>query len=62
MPLVVLAPGRVAPGTRVRQAVSLRDVAATVLDLAGPNREAEGRTWRNVRVSGGDTGWIASAG
>lgn len=31
----------------------------TVIDLAGPDREAEGRTWRNVRADG-QTGWIAA--
>jgi len=29
------------------------------LDIVGPNRDADDRTWRNVR-SGTDTGWIAS--
>jgi uncharacterized protein YraI len=31
----------------------------TVLDIVGPNRDADSRTWRNVR-SGDKTGWIAS--
>jgi hypothetical protein len=29
-------------------------------DIVGPNRDGDGRTWRNVRTSGGKTGWIAS--
>jgi hypothetical protein len=33
----------------------------TVLELAGPNREAEGRLWRNVRLPDGRTGWIAAS-
>jgi uncharacterized protein YgiM (DUF1202 family) len=32
----------------------------TVLDLVGPDRDAGGRTWRNVKTSDGQTGWIAS--
>jgi arylsulfatase A-like enzyme len=35
VPLVVLAPGRVPAATRVRHPVTLRDLAATILDLAG---------------------------
>lgn len=31
----------------------------TVVDIIGPNRDADGRTWRNVR-SGDKSGWIAS--
>lgn len=31
----------------------------TMLDVIGPNRDAEGRTWRNVRT-GSQSGWIAS--
>jgi arylsulfatase A-like enzyme len=41
VPLVVLAPGRVPAGRRVREFVSLRDLPATVLDLA----RVEGRGW-----------------
>ena len=32
----------------------------TILDVVGPNRDGDGRTWRNVRTSDGKTGWIAS--
>ena len=35
MPLVISFPGRVQAGTRIDDVVSLRDVGATVLDLAG---------------------------
>lgn len=41
VPLVVLAPGLVPGGTRVRQPATLRDVAATVLDLAGAAADAD---------------------
>lgn len=33
----------------------------TVLDVVGPNRDAEGRTWRNVRMSDGQSGWIVAS-
>jgi arylsulfatase A-like enzyme len=40
VPLIVLAPGRVPGGVRVRTPVSLRDVARTIGDLAGlPSRD-----------------------
>jgi len=29
-----------------------------VLEIAGPDREVEGRTWRNVQLSDGQIGWI----
>jgi hypothetical protein len=32
----------------------------TTLDVIGPNREAEGRTWRNVKTPDNKEGWIAS--
>lgn len=32
----------------------------TVLDVIGPNREVDGRIWRNVRSSDGTSGWISS--
>lgn len=32
----------------------------TVLEIVGADREADGRTWRNVREPGGATGWIAA--
>jgi hypothetical protein len=32
----------------------------TVLDLIGPDRDAEDRTWRNVRLPDGPNGWIAA--
>lgn len=46
VPLMVLAPGRVTPGLRVTSRVSLRDLPATMLDLAGlaPNAGGIGGT------------------
>jgi arylsulfatase A-like enzyme len=35
VPLVIVSPGRVPPGARVREPVSLRDLAATITDLTG---------------------------
>ena len=35
VPLAIVAPGRVAAGTAVAEAVSLRDLPATIVDLAG---------------------------
>lgn len=32
----------------------------TTLDIVGPNRDGDTRTWRNVRTSDGKSGWIAS--
>jgi hypothetical protein len=32
----------------------------TTLDVVGQDRDADGFTWRNVRASGNQTGWIAS--
>ena len=32
----------------------------TVLDVVGPNRDGDGRSWRNVRVNPTQTGWIAA--
>jgi hypothetical protein len=40
-------------------AVVTQVAEGTTLDIVGPNRDAEDRTWRNVRA-GTDTGWIAS--
>ena len=41
VPLVVVAPGRVAAGVRRQDVVSIRDIPATVLDLAGvPNTKS----------------------
>jgi Bacterial SH3 domain len=31
----------------------------TVLEVIGPDRQAEGRTWKNVRGPGNATGWVA---
>ncbi|MCC6179419.1 MAG: SH3 domain-containing protein [Chloroflexi bacterium] len=41
-------------------AVLTQVTEGTLLEIAGPDRQAEGRTWRNVRTSGGQSGWIAS--
>jgi Bacterial SH3 domain len=32
----------------------------TELDVAGPDRDVDGRVWRNVRLADGRTGWIVS--
>jgi arylsulfatase A-like enzyme len=49
VPLVVLMEGEIPAGLRVKPAVTLRNVAATVLDLAGGERpagpELPGRSW-----------------
>lgn len=42
VPLAILAPGRVPRGTRVRHPATLRDLAATILDLAGATAEPNG--------------------
>lgn len=58
----VISPG----GANVRAEPSLAAVVLVeapeglIIEVAGPNRDAEGRTWRNVRLSDGRTGWIAS--
>jgi SH3-like domain-containing protein len=33
----------------------------SVLEVVGPDRQSEGRTWRNVRDFDGETGWIPSS-
>jgi arylsulfatase A-like enzyme len=60
VPLVVLYPGRVPAGRRVREAVSLRDVAATIAELSGvrggnvlPGRSLS-RTWNGTGVEAND--------
>ena len=47
VPLVLRWPGRIAPGTRVREPVSIADLAPTILDLLGlpPIAGAEGRSF-----------------
>jgi arylsulfatase A-like enzyme len=59
VPLIVVAPGRVVEGRRVRAPTSLRDLPATILDLAGvPNPGLPGRSFRPALagdVSGRDT-------
>jgi len=40
VPLVVVAPGRAPAGLRIKSSVSLRDLAATILDLSGGARDA----------------------
>lgn len=60
--LRVISPG----GANVRAEPSLGAVVLVeapeglIVEVAGANRDAEGRTWRNVRLSDGRTGWIAS--
>jgi SH3-like domain-containing protein len=43
-------------GTRIKT-----EPEGTVVDIVGPDRDAEGRTWRNVRDSQGDTGWVQAS-
>jgi hypothetical protein len=53
-------------GVRFRQRPStqgqvLRSLPeGTVLEVVGPDSEADGITWRNVREPGGAVGWVAS--
>jgi arylsulfatase A-like enzyme len=55
VPLVVLAPGGGVPaGARVRPAVSLRDVPATILDLAGVDPALPGASLRPLWTDGPD--------
>ncbi|MFN8635534.1 MAG: SH3 domain-containing protein [Chloroflexota bacterium] len=41
-------------------AVVTQVAEGTVLDVVGPNKDGDGRTWRNVRTADNQTGWIAS--
>jgi len=56
VPLMVRFPARVPVGSRVKEFVSLRDLAATVLDLSGANRPAEilGNSLAPLWDSGGE--------
>lgn len=53
-------------GARLRErpsstAPQLKLIAeATVVEVVGPDQQAEGRAWRNVRDATGSTGWIAA--
>ena len=49
---------RAEPGTTSRRLALLREGA--VLEIVGPDRQVGGRTWRNVRESGGPSGWVAT--
>ena len=49
---------RAEPGTAGRVLQSVPD--GTRLTVIGPDREVDGRAWRNVRGEAGTTGWIAS--
>ncbi len=57
VPLVVVAPGRLPAGVRIREPVSLVDLLPTVLDLAGlpPLERTQGRSL--VPLMRGDPGW-----
>jgi arylsulfatase A-like enzyme len=56
VPLVVWFPGRVPPGRRVAQPISLRNLAATVLDLTAPGwAPLPGRSLARFWMPGGDT-------
>jgi len=53
-------------GVNLRREPSLASQAlrvileGTMLDIVGPDRDADGRRWRNVRDLDGETGWIPS--
>jgi uncharacterized protein YgiM (DUF1202 family) len=49
---------RAQPSTRAQILAKVRE--GMILEIAGSDRQAEGRTWRNVRLSDGRDGWIAS--
>jgi hypothetical protein len=49
---------RAEPSTTARRLEVLPE--GTVLEVVGPDRQAEGRTWRNVRKPGGPSGWVAA--
>jgi hypothetical protein len=49
---------RAEPSTRAQVLAKVRE--GTSLEIAGSDRQAEGRTWRNVRLGDGRVGWIAS--
>jgi arylsulfatase A-like enzyme len=57
VPLVIVAPGRLPAGVRIREAVSLVDLLPTVLDLAGlpPLERTQGRSL--VPLMRGDPEW-----
>lgn len=48
VPLVMVYPGRIPPGKRVGHVVSLSDIPATVLDLAGVSPSLPGHSVRNL--------------
>jgi len=61
VPLVVLAPGRVPAGARVPASVSLRDLPATILDLAGVAAdEARVPGTSLLRLARGEAGAVPS--
>ena len=69
VPLMIRYPARVPGGTRVTTAVSLRDLPATLLDLAAQNEEAGtfpgvslAKLWRNEVTSGSPVVSEVSAG
>src|SRR3954452_8467570 len=49
---------RVDPSKTARVAGVLPD--GTMLDIVGPDKQAEGLTWRNVRAPGDGRGWVAA--
>jgi len=50
---------RAEPSTSAQVLAELPE--GTELDLAGPDRQVDGRAWRNVKLPGGQAGWIAAA-
>jgi hypothetical protein len=50
---------RAEPSTSADVVVQISE--GTTLDIVGPNRDADGRTWRNVQSADRKNGWIASS-
>lgn len=49
---------RAEPGARAPRVTVAPEGA--ILQVVGPDRQAEGRTWRNVQLVGGPSGWVAA--
>jgi uncharacterized protein YraI len=49
---------RAQPSTRAARLALIRE--GSTLEVIGPDQQAEGRTWRNVRQPGGQSGWVAA--
>lgn len=59
IPMIVAAPGRIPPGTRVDQALGTVDFAPTILSLIGMDAptETEGRDATSLLTGKGDSSW-----